>query len=61
MELQLKQSKAVTVTCLSFPSGDVNNFFVGSEEGSVYSGKYYGWLIRVLERSSWTRRVVPLE
>ena len=39
MELQHKQSRAVAVTCLAFPHGDVNNFIVGSEEGSVFTGK----------------------
>lgn len=42
MELQYKQSKAVAVTCLSFLSGDVNNFVVGSEEGSVYTACRHG-------------------
>jgi hypothetical protein len=37
LELQQKQSKAVAVTSLSFPAGDVNNFIVGSEEGAVYT------------------------
>ncbi|KAB0373921.1 hypothetical protein FD755_014177 [Muntiacus reevesi] len=32
-----KQSKAVAVTSMSFPVGDVNNFVVGGEEGSVYT------------------------
>ncbi|MEQ2196442.1 Cytoplasmic dynein 1 intermediate chain 2, partial [Xenoophorus captivus] len=36
MELVFKQSKAVAVTSMSFPLGDVNNFVVGSEDGSVY-------------------------
>lgn len=39
LELQAKQSKPVAVTCLAFPNGDVNNFVVGSEDGTVYSGK----------------------
>lgn len=38
LELQNKQSKTVNVTQLAFPSGDVNNFVVGSEDGAVYSG-----------------------
>ena len=42
MELQFKQSKAVAVTCLSFLAGDVNNFVVGSEEGSVYTACRHG-------------------
>ncbi|KAK6485078.1 cytoplasmic dynein 1 intermediate chain 2-like isoform X1 [Huso huso] len=42
MELVHKQSKAVAVTCMSFPLGDVNNFVVGSEEGSVYTACRHG-------------------
>ncbi|XP_073401969.1 cytoplasmic dynein 1 intermediate chain 2 isoform X2 [Dendrobates tinctorius] len=42
MELVHKQSKAVAVTCMSFPVGDVNNFVVGSEEGSVYTACRHG-------------------
>lgn len=37
IELVHKQSKAVAVTSMSFPLGDINNFVVGSEEGSVYT------------------------
>ncbi|CAH1243711.1 DYNC1I2 [Branchiostoma lanceolatum] len=42
MELQHKQSKAVAVTCMSFPPNDVNNFVVGSEEMAVYTGCRHG-------------------
>lgn len=42
MELQYKQSKAVAVTCMSFMAGDVNNFVVGSEEGTVYTACRHG-------------------
>ncbi|KAK3582738.1 hypothetical protein CHS0354_039782 [Potamilus streckersoni] len=42
MELQHKQSKAVAVTSLSFLSGDVNNFVVGSEDCSVYTACRHG-------------------
>uniref|UniRef100_A0A8C2UM67 Cytoplasmic dynein 1 intermediate chain 2 n=1 Tax=Chinchilla lanigera TaxID=34839 RepID=A0A8C2UM67_CHILA len=42
MELVHKQSKAVAVTSMSFPVGDVNNFVVGSEEGSVYTACHHG-------------------
>lgn len=38
--LYLKQSKTIAATCLAFPHGDVNNFVVGSEDGTVYGGKY---------------------
>uniref|UniRef100_A0A8B9LWH1 Dynein, cytoplasmic 1, intermediate chain 2a n=1 Tax=Astyanax mexicanus TaxID=7994 RepID=A0A8B9LWH1_ASTMX len=42
MELVFKQSKAVAVTSMSFPLGDVNNFVVGSEDGSVYTACRHG-------------------
>ncbi|KAB0351984.1 hypothetical protein FD754_016841 [Muntiacus muntjak] len=42
MELVHKQSKAVAVASMSFPVGDVNNFVVGSEEGSVYTACCHG-------------------
>lgn len=42
MELVHKQSEAVAVTSMSFPVGDVNNFVVGSEEGSVYTACRHG-------------------
>ncbi|EDV27646.1 uncharacterized protein TRIADDRAFT_20566, partial [Trichoplax adhaerens] len=41
MELQYKQ-KVVPVNCMAFPTNDVNNFIVGSEEGTVYSGSRHG-------------------
>ncbi|XP_031661436.1 cytoplasmic dynein 1 intermediate chain 2-like isoform X2 [Oncorhynchus kisutch] len=42
LELVFKQSKAVAVTSMSFPLGDVNNFVVGSEDGSVYMACRHG-------------------
>ncbi|XP_068196217.1 dynein, cytoplasmic 1, intermediate chain 2a-like isoform X1 [Antennarius striatus] len=42
LELVFKQSKAVAVTSMAFPLGDVNNFVVGSEDGSVYSACRHG-------------------
>ncbi|XP_068979342.1 cytoplasmic dynein 1 intermediate chain isoform X33 [Bombus flavifrons] len=42
LELHTKQSKAIAATCLAFPHGDVNNFVVGSEEGTVYSACRHG-------------------
>lgn len=43
MELnQQKQSRAVAASCISFPSGDFNNFVVGSEEGILYSACRHG-------------------
>uniref|UniRef100_A0A8C6UK50 Dynein, cytoplasmic 1, intermediate chain 2a n=1 Tax=Neogobius melanostomus TaxID=47308 RepID=A0A8C6UK50_9GOBI len=42
IELVFKQSKAVAVTSMSFPLGDVNNFVVGSEDGSVYMSCRHG-------------------
>ena len=49
LELQHKQSKAVAVTCLSFPQNDVNNFIVGSEEGTVYTACRHGSRAGVLD------------
>lgn len=40
LELHTKQSKAIAATCLAFPHGDVNNFVMGSEDGTVYSGEF---------------------
>ncbi|XP_064832082.1 dynein, cytoplasmic 1, intermediate chain 2a isoform X2 [Oncorhynchus masou masou] len=42
LELVFRQSKAVAVTSMSFPLGDVNNFVVGSEDGSVYMACRHG-------------------
>ncbi|XP_012691871.1 dynein, cytoplasmic 1, intermediate chain 2a [Clupea harengus] len=42
LELVYKQSKTVAVTSMSFPLGDVNNFVVGSEDGSVYTACRHG-------------------
>nr|XP_057923689.1 cytoplasmic dynein 1 intermediate chain 2-like isoform X3 [Doryrhamphus excisus] len=42
LELVFKQSKAVAVTSMGFPLGDVNNFVVGSEDGSVYTACRHG-------------------
>uniref|UniRef100_A0A8K9WRS8 Dynein, cytoplasmic 1, intermediate chain 2b n=1 Tax=Oncorhynchus mykiss TaxID=8022 RepID=A0A8K9WRS8_ONCMY len=42
LELVFKQSKAVSVTSMAFPLGDVNNFVVGSEDGSVYTACRHG-------------------
>ncbi|XP_063227692.1 cytoplasmic dynein 1 intermediate chain isoform X5 [Bacillus rossius redtenbacheri] len=49
LELQHKQGKAVAVTCLGFPHNEVNNFVVGSEEGSVYSACRHGSKAGVVE------------
>lgn len=38
LELQHKQAKPIAVTSFAFPFNDVNNFVLGSEEGTVYSG-----------------------
>ncbi|TRY77541.1 hypothetical protein DNTS_001960 [Danionella cerebrum] len=40
LELVFKQSKSVAVTSMSFPLGDVNNFVVGSEDGSIFEGHH---------------------
>ncbi|KAL3280098.1 hypothetical protein HHI36_017604 [Cryptolaemus montrouzieri] len=42
LDLHKVQSKPVAVTCLDFPHSDVNNFVVGSEEGSAYSACRHG-------------------
>ncbi|XP_011351101.1 cytoplasmic dynein 1 intermediate chain isoform X3 [Ooceraea biroi] len=42
LELHTKQSKAIAATCLAFPYGDVNNFVMGSEDGTVYSACRHG-------------------
>ncbi|XP_077055899.1 dynein, cytoplasmic 1, intermediate chain 2a isoform X2 [Siphateles boraxobius] len=42
LELMFKQSKSVAVTSMSFPLGDVNNFVVGSEDGSIYTACRHG-------------------
>ena len=50
LELQQhKQSKAVAVTSLAFPTGDVNNFIVGSEEGTVYTACRHGSRAGILD------------
>lgn len=52
LELVFKQSKAVAVTSMAFPLGDVNNFVVGSEDGSVYTACRHGrWELLGLVRS----------
>lgn len=40
LDLQQRQSRAVAATCMAFPQpqSDINNFIVGSEEGTIYSG-----------------------
>lgn len=57
MELVHKQSKAVAVTCMSFPIGDVNNFVVGSEEGSVYTACRHGRWIKAFNYSKEIKAV----
>uniref|UniRef100_A0A8C6UKB5 Dynein cytoplasmic 1 intermediate chain 1 n=1 Tax=Neogobius melanostomus TaxID=47308 RepID=A0A8C6UKB5_9GOBI len=42
MELVYNKSKPVAVTCMDFPTGDVNNYVVGSEEGTVYTASRHG-------------------
>lgn len=42
MELIYNKSKPVAVTCMGFPAGDVNNFAVGCEEGTVYTASRHG-------------------
>lgn len=40
LELHHRQSKAVAVTSMGFPQGDVNNFVLGGEDGNIYTGHY---------------------
>ncbi|XP_061377496.1 cytoplasmic dynein 1 intermediate chain isoform X9 [Danaus plexippus] len=42
IELQHRQGKAVAVTAMAFPHGDVNNFVLGSEDGNIYTGCRHG-------------------
>ncbi|XP_061521071.1 cytoplasmic dynein 1 intermediate chain 1 isoform X2 [Phycodurus eques] len=42
MELVYNKSKPVAVTAMAFPTGDVNNYVVGSEEGTVYTASRHG-------------------
>ncbi|XP_043545830.1 cytoplasmic dynein 1 intermediate chain 1 isoform X2 [Chiloscyllium plagiosum] len=42
MELVYNKSKPVAVTSMAFPTGDVNNFVVGSEEGMIYTACRHG-------------------
>ena len=39
------KSKPVAVTGMAFPTGDVNNYVVGSEEGTVYTASRHGRLV----------------
>ncbi|XP_068188946.1 cytoplasmic dynein 1 intermediate chain 1 isoform X3 [Antennarius striatus] len=42
MELVYNKSKPVAVTGMAFPTGEVNNYVVGSEEGTVYTASRHG-------------------
>lgn len=42
MELIYNKSKPVAVTCMAFPASDVNNYVVGSEEGTIYTASRHG-------------------
>ncbi|EGK96478.1 AGAP000320-PB [Anopheles gambiae str. PEST] len=42
LELQHRQSKAISVTCMAFPHNEVNNFVLGGEDGYVYSASRHG-------------------
>ncbi|KFD52347.1 hypothetical protein M513_06728 [Trichuris suis] len=42
LDLQLKQSKQVGAYCMRFAPNDVNNFFIGSDDGCVYAGCRHG-------------------
>ncbi|QQP33094.1 Cytoplasmic dynein 1 intermediate chain [Caligus rogercresseyi] len=49
LNLQHKQTKSITSTCLSFPACDVNNFVFGTEEGTVYTACRHGSRAGVLD------------
>ncbi|CAG7837939.1 unnamed protein product [Allacma fusca] len=49
LDLQHRQGKSVAATCLTFPQGSVNNFVIGSEEGTVYSACRHGTKTGILE------------
>jgi len=49
LNMTSKQTKQVTATALSFPQNDVNNFVIGSEEGTVYSGCRHGQRAGIIE------------
>lgn len=42
LELLAAPARPAAVTSMSFPTGDVNNFIVGSEEGNVYQASRHG-------------------
>ncbi|KAL7031504.1 hypothetical protein ACKWTF_007040 [Chironomus riparius] len=42
LELQQKQTKPITVTCMSFLQDEINNFVLGSEDGYVHSASRHG-------------------
>jgi len=56
LELHNKQSKPVTatapvaVTCMNFPEAEVNEFYVGSEEGAIYQAFRHGGKSGINER-----------
>jgi len=50
MELVYNKSKPVAVTGMAFPTGDVNNFVVGSEEGTVYTACRHGRSLKFCSR-----------
>jgi len=35
----------INATCLSFPNEEANNFFVGVEDGTIYSAQVHGKLL----------------
>jgi len=49
LQLQHKQGKQIPVTSLAFPAEDVNNFIVGSEEGTVYTACRHGSRAGILD------------
>ena len=47
LELQCKQNRHVVVTTIGLSSSEptINNFIVGSEEGSIYTATRHGTLV----------------
>ena len=58
MELQYKQTKSVSVTSYSFISGDVNNFVVGGEDGTVYTACRHGRYNKIYMPENCTRALL---
>ncbi|XP_055842712.1 cytoplasmic dynein 1 intermediate chain-like [Episyrphus balteatus] len=42
LELQPRQSNPIAISCMSFPSNEINNLVMGSEDGNVYYAYRHG-------------------